>query len=299
MKKAVLAGGSGFLGTHVGRHLKAAGYEVVVLSRSAGGGEFRTVKWDGKSVGDWAGELDGATAVINFSGAPIDKKWTEKYKRVLKSSRVEPATAIGSAIGECMTPPEVWINLSAVGYYGDSGDESMGESHPSGKGFMPELCQAWEDAVWGFDLSKTRRVVTRMGVVLGKDGGAFPILSKLTAGFLGGAVGDGKQYMSWVHVDDVCGIMHWAIETDVSGALNVVAPDPRRNADFMKALREEMGRPFSPPVPGFLLELGTGLVGMEGAVLLQGQRVYPVVAEARGYRHMYPRLEGALEDLVG
>src|SRR5690606_2176799 len=155
------------------------------------------------------------------------KKWSDKYKRVLKSSRVEPTIAIGSAIAECMVAPEVWINLSAVGFYGDSGGESMGESHKSGEGFMPELCQAWEDAVWGFDLPKTRQLVARMGVVLGKDGGAFPILSKLTSGFLGGAVGNGKQFMSWVHVDDVCGMMHWASETDVSGALNVVSPDPR------------------------------------------------------------------------
>lgn len=298
MSKVILAGGSGFVGRHVGRHLKAAGHEVVVLSRSGSGGEFRGVKWDGKSVGDWAKELEGATAVMNFSGAPIDKKWSEEYKRTLRSSRVDPTLAIGEAISKGEAPPAVWVNASAVGFYGDAGDRSLSEASPAGEGFMPELALAWEEATEAFATPKTRKVLGRFGVVLGKDGGALPILEKLTTAFLGGAVGSGKQYMSWIHVDDLARMLVWSLTSEVSGALNVVSPDPRPNAAFMAAMREQIGRPPVPPVPAFALRLTTGLMGMEGEVLLQGQRVYPVNAEANGFRFDYPTLESALGNLI-
>ncbi len=298
MKKIVIAGGSGFVGTHVGRRLVAEGYDVVVLSRSGSGGEVRGVKWDGKSVGEWAKELEGAHGVINFCGAPIDKKWTDDYKKTLKSSRVDPTLAIGQAVANAENPPAVWVNASAVGFYGDMGDQSLSEASANGTGFMPELCKFWEDSVYEFDTPRTRRVVGRLGVVLGSDGGALPLLEKLTSAFLGGAVGSGRQYMSWIHIDDVVAMFRWFLESEVSGAVNVVSPQPATNADFMKALRGQIGRPPVPAVPAFALKLTTGLIGIEGSVLLQGQRVYPVIAESNGFVFDYPTLDSALDNLI-
>ena len=299
MSKVVIAGGSGFVGQEVGKRLQEAGYEVVVLSRTGNGGAFRGVKWDGKTLGDWVKELDGAKAILNYCGAPIVKKWTDSYKRVLRESRLDPTTVIGQAINQCSTPPEVWMNASAIGFYGDGGSRSLSECSPAGEGFMGELCVEWENAVHAIATPKTRKVIARLGIVLGEDGGAFPLFKKLTNFGIGGAVGSGDQYMSWIHIDDVTGMTQWMLESEVSGVVNVVSPEPETNADFMKAMRDEVGRPPVPAAPAFLMKTFGGLAGIEAETILQGQRVYPVIAEGHGYVFRFETLEAALGDLLG
>lgn len=298
MSKVVIAGGSGFLGGHVGSVLEANGHEVVVLSRSGDGGRFRGVKWDGQKVGDWAQELEGATGVINFCGASISKKWTLEYQRVLRDSRVLPTDAIGEAISKCSDAPKVWVNTSAVGYYGDTGDRSLSESSPVGTGFLAELSEEWENAVWDHKTPKTRKVIARQGIALGEEG-ALPILKRITEFFLGGPVGDGRQYMSWIHVQDAAEMYAWFLTEEVEGAVNVTSADPRTNAEFMAAMRQEIGRPPVPAAPAFALNLASSVLGIEPQTVLQGQRVYPVVAQSRGFEFKFPKLEGAIADLVG
>lgn len=299
MSKIVIAGGTGFLGGHLVEFLGSRGHEVVVLSRSdASVPGARVVRWDGKSVGDWAKELESTKAVINLAGAPIDKKWTESYKKLLRSSRVEPTMAIGQAIGDCENPPEVWVNFSAVGVYGDRGDHSLSESSRAGTGFMADLGTDWEAACLKFDLPRTRQVLPRLGVVLGKDGGAFPLLKSLTEKFLGSAVGSGRQFMSWIHIEDVCGLLDLVLREPLVGPVNFVAPNPVENREFMRVLREVLDKPSLPPVPGFMMKAVGGVIGIEGTVLLEGQRVFPVVAQGWGYEYQYPQLSSAVKALL-
>ncbi len=298
MKRVILAGGSGFVGRFLVRHFQELGFEVVVFSRSGGEMEgARVVRWDGKSAGDWCRELEGAEVVVNLCGAPIDKKWTDSYKVVLRRSRVEPSLAIGHAIAECADPPKLWINFSAVGIYGDRGDSSLSEASPVGSGFMADLAKEWESACLEFELPKTRQIVARLGVVLGRDGGAYPLLKKLTESFLGGAVGSGNQYMSWVHIDDIGGIINEMLEKDMTGPVNIVSPNPVSNSEFMRQMRLQFDKPMVPSVPAFAMKAMSGLIGLEGTVLLEGQRVYPVVAESWGYQFSFARLSEAIENL--
>lgn len=299
--RIVLAGGSGFVGSHLESFLVDEGYEVVVLSRSprsGGKSGCRVVQWDGKSVGEWASELDGAVAVVNLSGASISKRWTDEYKKVLYFSRIQPTQAIAEALKVVTGEKPVWVNFSAVGCYGDQGDRSLSSASPAGTGFMADLCVAWESACKDAELPDIRRVILRLGVVLANDGGALPMLLKLAKVGLGGPAGSGEQYMSWIHIKDLCRMVLWAIEGEVDGTMNACAPNPVTNKRFMSSLREKLVRPPVPGVPAGLLRLGTSLVGMEAEVILGGQRVYPVVAESRGFWFEFDELDSAIDDLV-
>jgi len=297
-KRAVIAGGSGFIGHHLADELKKCDYDVVVLSRTPkSGAAHREAPWDAKTVGEWAKEIDGADAVFNLTGAPIEKKWTPEYKQVLIDSRVESTRAIYQAIRASKNPPRVWVNSSAVGFYGDRGDEMVAESSPAGKGLLPEICKLWEDAFFEGSLPKTRRVAIRTGIVLGKDDGMFPILKSLTEKFLGGAAGSGKQWVSWIHVDDLVRLMTWAMDSNLEGPINGTAPNPVTNADLMFSLRAEIGRPPVPPTPPFMIKFASGLIGKEGSLILDGQRVHPVIARANGFKFRFDDIEPALANL--
>lgn len=297
--RVVIAGGSGFLGQAVADHLSDSGYEIVILSRTEQTGTFRSVAWDGNSQGNWINELDGALAVINFSGANIAEKWTPMYKQVLASSRIDPTNAIGKAISESAHPPQLWINGSAIGYYGDSGDKSLNEASAPGDDFMGELCQRWERAQEEWETPKTRKVALRTGIVLSLKGGALPQLSRIAKTFLGGHVGSGGQYMSWIHLADFCRMIEWMLGNEIQGPINATAPNPETNRDFMAKLRTSVSRPpIAPPVPESAFKVVCSVMGLEPTVILQGQRVFPVAAQANGFRFLYPNLEGALDNLL-
>lgn len=299
MQKIVIAGGTGFVGRALSAHFIAQGYEVVILSRggTAPAGT-RLVSWDGASVGAWASELEGARAVINLSGAPINKRWTPEYKKIVRDSRVKPTLALGDAIRQCQKPPAQWINASAVGYYGDTGEHSVSEASRLGKGFLAEVCEAWEQALYAADLPQTRRSAVRIGVVLGEGGGALDVLAKITKAFLGGAVGTGQQWMAWIHIEDLVALFDWILQENFAGAVNGVAPEPIRNTDFMAALRDTLGRPFAPPAPAFALQIAGVAMNMQTDLLLISQRVYPTIAPARGFQYRYPQIQPALAELL-
>lgn len=259
---------------------------------------MRSVAWDGRRIGDWAEELEGAEGVVNLAGAPISQPWSEAAKKEIVLSRVEPTRAIGAAIEESKHPPKVWVNASAIGYYGDTGSFEVSEASPPGEGFLAESCVAWEGAVDEFE-TRSRKVKARIGIALGRGGGALEPLVKLTRAFLGGAAGNGRQYMSWIHMQDLTAMFRWLVDFEgVSGPVNVTSPNPVTNAVFMRELRTACRRPWSPPVPEFQIRLGAKFMNTEPELILVSQRVAPQIAEAHDFPFAFPCLRDALRNLV-
>lgn len=301
--RIVIAGGTGFIGRALTAECARAGHEVVVLTRdvptSADLRVNRYVRWDGRTLGDWKRELEGAAGVVNLSGASIVKRWTEEYKRKLRSSRVEPTRAIGQAIAACDSPPRSWVNVSGIGYYGDTGEREVSEAGRQGPGFLPDLAAEWESAVWHAATPRTKRVVVRVGTVLGREGGALPPLLSLTQAFLGGAIGEGRQWMSWIHIADLARLMRTAIEDGWEGTFNGVAPHPVTNSVFMAELRRAAGRPWALPTPPWAIDIAGKLLGEQMRLVMESTRAVPVAAEARDFVFQYPRLRPALANLLG
>lgn len=295
--RIVIAGGTGFVGVALVDQFMKRGYEVVVLSRGDEKSKARLVNWDGRNVGPWADELKNALAVINLSGTPINKKWTAKTFAEMRSSRIETTNAIGEAITGMSERPKVWVNTNATGIYGDRGDEALSESSRLGTGQLADLCKEWSAAHMRWPLPDVNRIQSRFGVVLG-PGGALQVLTKLSTWFLGAPAGTGTQYVSWIHIDDLCSLMEKCVEGWFSGAVNFCAPGPVTNRDLMAGIARQVGRPKLPPVPAPLFEFATGLVGMEGQFILQGQRVFPVIAQGHGFPFKFATIQAALSDLL-
>ena len=298
-QKTIIAGGSGFVGQHLTRALLKAGHEVVILTRTPGSGQdgVSHARWDGRTVADWRRHLEGATAVINLTGRSIDCRPTKQNRDAIVQSRVDSVKTLTTAVARCRTPPGVFIQSSAVGYYGN-GDTPVDETAAAGHDFLAQACLAWEDAFLQADLASTRKVTLRLGVVLGPDSGAFPILYNLTRRFLGGAAGNGKQVMSWVHVVDVARICLDAIEHDTwSGTFNAVAPEAVTNTEFMATLRAVLKRPWSPPVPAPMLRMAAIFLNTNANLILGGQRCVPQALDAGGFTFEFGQLEPALRNL--
>lgn len=297
--RVILAGGSGFVGHALAQFLNANGYEIVRLSRQKNDSkDAETLEWDGETIGPWSSILEGADSVINLSGAPVLLPWTESNKRSILESRVKSTAVIGKAIRQCRAAPRVWINASAVGYYGSRGDEELTESSAAGAGFLAETCLAWEQAQLEVETPGTRKVQIRIGMVLGRDGGAFPELAKVTRRMLGGAQGSGKQWIPWIHIADLNALFLWAIGSDVFGPINGVGPHPTRNGELMAEMRKALHRPWAPPAPAFVLKLVGLLIGKQMDPLLDSTRALPKVALSHGFRFQYPDLKVALRDLI-
>jgi len=293
------------VGKALAGRLLADGYEVVVLSRGRPRNAPGTiVSWDGSTLGAWAKSLEESVAVVNLTGKNINCRPTQSNCREVVRSRVASVAAVGEAIRRCRRPPRVFVQTSAVGIYGDGGDRVCDESTPpghalAGDGFLGEVCQQWEKA---FDESPTpgvRRVVLRLGVVLGRAGGAFPPLARMTRWFLGGAVGHGRQYISWLHVADAVRIYRDAVDReDFQGLYVASSPQPATNAQFMRELRAALHRPWSPPVPALAVRLGAWVAGINADLALTGQRCAPRRLMEQGFAYEFPELRRALRELV-
>jgi uncharacterized protein (TIGR01777 family) len=300
-KRIVLAGGSGFVGQALARQFQAADCEVVVLSRGPGPqtatGTF--VPWDGATLGDWSRSLEDAWAVVNLTGKNINCRPTRANLREIVRSRVESVRVLCEAASRCRRPPRVFVQTAAVGIYGDSGDRICDEDAPAGSGFLGETCMAWEKAFEESPTPGLRRVLLRLGVVLGRAGGAFPALASLTRLFLGGAAGSGRQYVSWLHLSDAVRIYRAAIDReDLEGVYVASAPEPAANAEFMRGLRAVLRRPWSPPVPALAIRLGGWLAGINAELVLAGQRCLPRRLLEQGITFEFPGLPAALRDLT-
>jgi uncharacterized protein (TIGR01777 family) len=211
---------------------------------------------------------------------------------------VDSVNALTTAIGEIKTPPRVWVQASATGFYGDTADHLSHEASPVGSNALADICRRWENAFHAANLPVTRKVVLRIGFVLGRDGGALPVLSRLTKGFFGGSVGNGKQYISWIHLADLVRIFSVAVEQErFLGTFNAVAPNAVTNAEFMRDLRRALHRPWSPPVPIFAVHLGSRLLGSEAALALMSSRCEPKGLLAEEFKFQFAGLVEALKDL--
>ncbi len=301
-QRIVIAGGSGFIGRALAREFSARDFEVVILTRTpldrAVG--VRELVWDGKNPGAWMTALDGAEAVINLTGKSINCPHTPENVRELTASRVDSVNAIAGALRPIKSPPRVWVQASATGFYGDTGDCVCDENAPAGKNTLAEICRQWEAAFAAANVSKTRKVTLRIGFVLGRDGGALPVLGKITRWFLGGTVGRGRQYISWIHLTDLVQMFVAGVKQNhLAGSFNAVAPEALTNAEFMSELRRVHHRPWSPPAPAFAVRLGARLRGSEASLALVSQRCVPRRFLDMKFSYQFPQLRGALENLCG
>lgn len=295
----MLGGASGLIGGMLIDWFGEKDIEIVALSRSNKPvrGATRTVQWDGKSFSGWEKEFEGAELAINLSGKSLFTRWTESNLTKIRNSRIDSTLAFGEAIEVAKNGPSVWINSSAVGYYGDTGSVEKSEASAKGEGFLPDLCEEWEQAAFKFK-NETRVVAYRTGIVLSMNGGMLPILNRLTKLFIGGAVSPGTQYISWIHELDVVRAFDCiASQSDLEGPVNAVAPNPVTNATFMKELRKLHSRPWVPPAPEFLLKAGAKMSGYPTELVLESQRVAPEILLGRGFKFEFPTLPQALADL--
>ena len=283
--RVAVTGSSGLIGTALVDALIRAGHQPLRVHRGADGGL------------DTSG-LAGADAVVHLAGAGIgDRRWNDAYKRLLVDSRVEGTTRVAQTIAAAPTKPAVLVSASAVGWYGDRGDEILDEESPPGQGFLADLCQQWERAADPARAAGIRVVHLRSGIVLSRRGGALKKQLPLFKLGLGGRFGRGQQWQSWIALDDeVSAILH-LLTADVTGPVNLTAPQPVRNADFTRTLGAVLHRPTVLPVPAFGPRL---LFGRELAdvLLFEGQRVLPHALEASGFTFAHPELEGALRALL-
>jgi hypothetical protein len=285
--RVVIAGGSGFLGRALTERLSARGDEVVILSR--GGGNVRgarVAEWtpDG-SAGPWARELAGATAVVNLAGASIEqKRWTSARKQEIRTSRMSATRSIVAAIRSLPVEqrPKVAVQGSAVGFYGTPGDQQLDESSPPGDDFLANVVVDWEAEARAIEALHVRLVILRAGIPLGVQGGALPKMMQPFKFFVGGRLGSGAQYISWIALTDWVSLVSWAIETpDAAGVFNGTAPQPATNAELSRAIGRAIHRPNWLPVPGLALRVIVG--PMADDALLKGQRVLPARALEMGF----------------
>lgn len=299
--KVVVTGATGFIGRALVAALRSRGDEVRVLVRDPAAARAQlgadAFPWDsGKPVP--ADAMVGTDAVVHLAGEGIaDKRWTAARKESLRRSRVEGTRHVVEAIRAASPRPKVFISGSAIGIYGDVPEIDVTESSPAGKDFLAELCVAWEKEALAVEPLGVRLVLLRTGIVIGAGGGA---LGKMLLPFkmgAGGPMGSGKQWMSWIHLEDeVALILHALDNSAVTGALNATAPEPARNRDFARALGRAVHRPAIAPMPGFVMKVLFG--EMAGVALLTGQKVLPAKAQASGFRFRHPALDGALDAAV-
>jgi uncharacterized protein len=293
-----VTGASGFLGTRLLDRLLRDGHSLHILGRKRKQGLPAAVKfssWDAMHAEAPLESLAGADAVIHLAGEPVAQRWNADVKRRIRESRSTGTRHLVRAIGKLSRRPRVLISASASGYYGDRGEEVLTESSAPGHDFLAEVCKEWEREARAAEVFGVRVATVRIGLVLGKDGGALKqMLTPFRLG-VGGRLGSGRQWMPWIHIDDLIEMFVFALDRPVSGPLNGAAPQPVRNAQFTAALARTIHRPAIFPVPRFALKL---MFGEMAEIVFASQRMFPKVAEAAGFQFKFVALEAALADLL-
>jgi len=294
--KIVVSGASGLIGTQLVAKLSTSGHEVVrLVRRSPKAGE---IQWNPKSGSLDASALEGVDAVIHLSGAGIgDKRWSDGYRKEILDSRTDTTALLAKTIASLSRKPSVFLSGSAIGIYGARNDEQLTEVSTHGTGFLAEVCEQWEAAAKPAVDAGIRTVYLRTGIVLSPKGGALKKLLPLFKLGVGGKFGNGKQWQSWISIDDEIGAIEYLLTANVSGAVNLTAPNPVTNAEFTKVLASVLKRPAIVPVPTFAPKI---LLGGElaDALLFTGQRVIPAALNASGYSFKHTTLESALRSLL-
>ena len=303
MQRIIITGGTGLIGLPLSNELVRHGYEVIILSRDpqavpglpAGA---RAVRWDGRSAQGWGELADGAQAIVNLAGATIARPpWTPAYKRRIVQSRVDAGRAVVEAVQAAARKPAVVVQASAVGVYGVRNGESIDERAQAGRDFLAQVCRQWEDSTAEVEALGVRRVVIRTGLVLSRQGGVLPLIALPFKLFVGGPLGNGRQYLPWIHIEDEVQAIRFLIEdAAAAGPFNLSAPRPVTNAEFSRALGRVLHRPALLPAPAFAMHLALG--EMADLLLLGGQRAVPAGLQKLGYTFRHTEPQTALHELL-
>lgn len=293
----IIAGGTGFLGQLLSQFFTAKNYKVKILTRRPS--DANHIFWDGQQIGDWVNTLEGAEVLINLSGKSVNCRYHDRNKKQLLESRLQSTAALGKAIQQISSPPKIWINSSSATIYTHAETQLMTEQAGIiGDDFSMNICKQWEATFFQLTAPAIRQVALRTSIVLGNSGGAFPAMKRITRLGLGGYQGRGQQYISWVTDVDFCRAVEFIIQNEkLRGAVNLTAPYPVRNKDFMRLLRQKLKMPFGLPQPVSLLEIGACLVGTETELLLKSRYVYPERLIQEGFTFLTPQIEAALSKL--
>jgi uncharacterized protein (TIGR01777 family) len=295
--KIVIAGASGLIGSALVRALRGAGHDVRRLVRRAAVAAPDEILWSPAAGELNPQDLRGTDAIINLAGENVGHRWTPGRRERILRSRVDSTRTLVAAMAALKPAPSVFLSASAIGYYGDRGEETLTESSPIGHGFLPEVCLAWETHAQGAARQGVRTVVFRFGTVLATEGGALARMLPLFLLGLGGRLGSGEQWMSWVSLDDVIGAAMHALHDDrCAGPMNIAAPTPIRNREFTAALGRVLHRPAVLPAPAWALRIAFGEMADEA--LLASARTLPKRLNETGYVFRHPALEGALEAVL-
>jgi uncharacterized protein len=306
--KIILAGGSGFLGSVIEDYFAARGIEVVILTRrpKTRAGLTREVRWDGATVGDWLKELEGAQALINLAGISVNCRYHACNRKLMLDSRLNSTRVLGDAIARCANPPPVWLNSSTATIYKHTFGPAWGEAGEIGGCaeakdiFSVHVATEWERVFSEAKTPRTRKVALRCAMVLGHaKNSVLPSLLRLGRLGLGGSLAGGRQFVSWIHKDDFCRAVEWIMEHEnTRGAVNLAAPNPVTNAEFMATIRKVCHAPFGLPAPRWLLEVGAFFLRTETELLIKSRRVAPDKLLANGFAFRHPYLLPAIEQLV-
>lgn len=297
--RLVVVGGTGFIGAPLCGRLLELGHSLTLLTRSASSATTspnqKSLNWNPGFPGSWEEAVDGSDGVINLAGESIAKRWTESQKKKIASSRIDTTRALVTAIGKAKEKPRFLLNASAVGYYGPHGDESLTEDAGPGGDFLSRVCIAWEKEAIKAEEYGLRVIRLRSGIVLGKGGGALAKMALPFKLFMGGPLGSGEQWMSWIQLEDEIGLILFLLEhPEARGAINATASNPVTMSGFCKTLGDVLNRPSWAPVPTFAVRL---LLGEMAEMLLTGQRVLPGQAQKLGYPFKFSTLPEALQAL--
>jgi uncharacterized protein len=308
-KKIIIAGGTGFIGQEL---INWFGHSnrVIVLTRAKTGAQNNTyskyhntnatyLQWDGKTIGEWATELDGADLLINLVGKSVNCRYTEKNKQEIFDSRTTATNVLGLAVKQAVRPPKLWINAASATIYRNATDRPQNEeSGEIGNGFSVEVCKLWESTFFEQRTPFTRKVALRIAIALGNGGVMVPYFNLLKFA-LGGRQGSGKQMYSWVHITDVCRMVEWIEEhDDIEGTYNCSSPNPVNNSDFMQTLRKVTNTRIGLPAFTWMLHVGAAVIGTEIELLLKSRWVVPTKMMATGFQFTYPYLQDAFKEII-
>lgn len=292
MKKVVIAGGTGFIGTYLAVRFRELGYSVLIVSRNP-----EHFSW---LPNDLRQALEGAELLINLAGKTINCRHNEANRKAILESRINTTQWIGNAILACENPPKLWINASAAAIYKPTTEKSMTEDETDfASSFLAEVVSKWEKVFFEFTLPKTRQVALRTSVVLGKSGGALPSLAWLSRLGLGGKQAKGTQIFSWIHLEDYFRIvLYLQKESTLQGVINCTSPHPLSNKEFMRSLRNALNVPFGLPAPRFAIVIGAKLIGTEPELLLNSSFLLPKRLQESDFKFTFPTIDKALADLL-
>lgn len=296
--KIIIAAGTGFLGKNLEKYFTEKGNQVYILTRNPK--RENEIYWNAKTLGEWKNVLENADVLINLAGKSVDCRYTEKNKKEIYNSRIESTKVLQQAIDESVNKPKIWLNASSATIYIHSETHlNTEENGIIGDDFSMNICKSWEKEFFKIKTENVRKVALRTSIVLGNNGGAFPKLKTITKLGLGGKQGRGNQNVSWIHIDDFCrAIEHIINNENIVGEINITAPNPLSNKEFMRKLRKEIKIPFGLNAPVWQLEIASIFLKTETELILKSRNVYPEKLIKSGFEFTYSNIESAFNDLI-